>query len=199
MSLALLFWEHIAFQQFCIYKGDENFMKNLKSDFDNHEISIVNTYSKTYTMSVSKTVTGNMGDKSKAFSFTAQLPATLYGKTITTTKPDGSPAYTQVSSTGIANFTLKHGETIVFSGLSEAEINALKSAVHYGITEENYASEGYKTSYNTAENSGNLSVEVTNSKSSGVPKGNHIGTGVFASLIIGLGAAVLLLKKKKDD
>ena len=139
-----------------------------------------------------------MGDKSKTFSFTAQMLASLYGKTITTTKPDGSPAYTQVSSTGRVNFTLKHGETIVFSGLSEAEINALKSAAHYGITEENYASEGYKTSYSTAENSGNLSVEITNSKSSGVPTGNHIGTGVFASLIIGLGAAVLLLKKKKD-
>ena len=174
-------------------------MAVLESDFGSHEISIVNTYSKTYTMSVSNTVTGNMGDKSKTFSFTAQMPATLYGKTITTTNPEGSPAYTQISSTGIANFTLKHGETIVFSGLSETEINALKSAVHYGITEENYASEGYKTSYNTAENSGNLSVEVINSKSSGVPTGNHIGTGVFASLIIGLGAAILLLKKKKDE
>ena len=170
-----------------------------ENDDESHAVVITNHYVKTYNLSVSNTVTGNMGDKSKTFSFTAQMPATLYGKTITTTKPDGSPAYTQVSSTGIANFTLKHGETIVFSGLSEAEINALKSAVHYGITEENYASEGYKTSYNTAENSGNLSVEITNNKSSGVPTGNHIGTGVFASLIIGLGAAVLLLKKKKDD
>ena len=170
-----------------------------ENDNESHTVVIINHYVKTYNLSVSNTVTGNMGDKSKTFSFTAQLPATLYGKTITTTKPDGSPAYTQVSSTGIANFTLKHGETIVFSGLSEAEINALKSAVHYGITEENYASEGYKTSYNTAENSGNLSVEITNNKSSGVPTGNHIGTGVFASLIIGLGAAVLLIKKKKDE
>ena len=170
-----------------------------ENDDESHAVVITNHYVKTYNLSVSNTVTGNMGDKSKTFSFTAQMPATLYGKTITTTKPDGSPAYTQVSSTGIANFTLKHGETIVFSGLSEAEINALKSAVHYGITEENYASEGYKTSYNTAENSGSLSVEITNNKSSGVPTGNHIGTGVFASLIIGLGAAVLLLKKKKDD
>ena len=172
---------------------------SVKSGVANYKAEFTNSYSKTYSLSVSKNVTGNMGDKSKTFSFTAQMPASLYGKTITTAKPDGSPAYTQVSSTGIANFTLKHGETIVFSGLSEAEINALKSAVHYGITEENYASEGYKTSYNTAENSGNLSVEVINSKSSGVPTGNHIGTGVLASLIIGLGAAVLLIKKKKDE
>ena len=171
----------------------------VKPSVASYKADFTNKYSKTHSLSITKTVTGNMGDKSKTFNFTAQLPATLYGKTITTTNPDGSPAYTQVSSTGIANFTLKHGETIVFSGLSEAEINALKSAVHYGITEENYASEGYKTSYNTAENSGNISVEVTNNKSSGVPTGNHIGTGVFASLIIGLGAAVLLLKKKKDD
>lgn len=164
-----------------------------------YTVDFTNVYSKTYTLSVSKTVTGNMGDKSKTFQFTAHMPASLYGKTIMTTKPDGSSAYTQVSSTGIANFSLKHGETIVFSGLTADEISALKSAVNYGITEENYTSEGYKTSYSTAENSWNISVEITNNKSSGVPTGNHIGTGIIASIIIGLSAVIMLLKKKKDE
>ena len=166
---------------------------------ESHYVTITNHYVKTYSMSVSNSVTGNMGDKSKTFSFTAHMPASLYGKTITTTKPDGSPAYTQVSSTGIANFTLKHGETIVFSGLTTDEITALKSAVNYGIGQESYANEGYKTTYNSSESNGDLKVSVTNNKSSGVPTGNHIGTGITASIIIGLGALMMLLKKKKDE
>ena len=168
-------------------------------DYPEHQVIITNHYVKTYSLSVSNSVTGNMGDKSKTFSFTAQMPASLYGKTITTTKPDGSPAYTQVSSTGTTSFTLKHGETIVFSGLTTDEITALKNAVNYGISQENYAKEGYKTTYNSSESNGNLKVSVTNSKSSGVPTGNHIGTGITASIIIGLGAIMMLLKKKKDE
>ena len=166
---------------------------------DSHIVTVTNHYVKTYSLSVSNTVTGNMGDKSKTFKFTAHMPASLYGKTITTTKPDGSPAYTQVSSTGVANFTLKHGETIVFSGLTTDAITDLKSAVNYGISQESYANEGYKTTYNSSESSGNLKVSVTNNKSSGVPTGNHIGTGITASIIIGLCALMMLLKKKKDE
>ena len=164
-----------------------------------YTVNFTNTYSKTYTMSVSKTVTGNMGDKSKTFQFTAHMPASLYGKTVTTTKPDGSPAYTQVSSTGIANFSLKHGETIVFSGLTADEITALKKVANYGVTEESYANEGYNTTYNASESDGNLNITVTNSKSSGVPTGNHIGTGIGASIIIGLGTLMMILKKKKNN
>ena len=164
-----------------------------------YSVDFINTYSKTYTMSVNKTVTGNMGDKSKTFQFTAHMPASLYGKTIMITKPDGSSAYTQVSSTGIANFSLKHGETIIFSGLTTDEINALKSDVNYGITEESYVGEGYKTSYKVSTTDGNLNIAVTNSKSSGVPTGNHIGTGVTATLIVGLGTLIMLFKKKKDN
>lgn len=145
-----------------------------------------NKYFKTHSLSITKTVAGNMGDKSKTFSFTAQMPATLYGKTITTTKPDGSPAYTQVSSTGIANFILKHGETITFSGLTDNEVASLRIASEYGVSEKNYSKEGYRTTYTTAEVDGNLSVTVTNTKTAGVPTGIHVVTGTEVMVIIGL-------------
>ena len=145
-----------------------------------------NKYFKTHSLSITKTVAGNMGDKSKTFSFTAQMPATLYGKTITTTKPDGSPAYTQVSSTGIANFILKHGETITFSGLTDNEVASLRIASEYGVSEKNYSKEGYRTTYTTAEEDGNLSVTVTNTKTAGVPTGIHVVTGTEVMVIIGL-------------
>ena len=166
-------------------------------DYSVHRVLILNHYVKTYNLSVSKTVTGNMGNRSESFDFTVKFPSTLYGRKITTTKPDGSPAYTQVSSTGIANFSLKHGETIVFSGLTADEITALKKAVNYGVSEESYAEEGYKTTYDTAETDGSLNVYVTNFRTSGVPTGNHVGTGVAASMIIGLAALAYILAERR--
>ena len=166
-------------------------------DYSVHRVLILNHYVKTYNLSVSKTVTGNMGNRSESFDFTVKFPSTLYGHKITTTKPDGSPAYTQVSSTGIVNFSLKHGETIVFSGLTADEITALKKAANYGVTEESYAEEGYKTTYDTAETDGSLNVYVTNFRTSGVPTGNHVGTGVAASMIIGLAALAYILAERR--
>lgn len=151
-----------------------------------YKVEFANAYFKTHSLSITKTVTGNMGDKSKTFNFTAQMPASLYGKTITTTKPDGSPAYTQVSSTGVANFSLKHGETITFSGLTNNEVTSLRIASEYGVSEKNYSKDGYRTTYKTAEEDGNLSVTVTNTKIAGIPTGTHdiMETGVI--MIVGL-------------
>ena len=166
----------------------------VKSGVASYKADFTNKYSKTHSLSITKTVAGNMGDKSKSFIFTVQMPAGLYGKTITTTKPDGSPAYTQVSSTGIANFTLKHGETITFSGLTDNEVTSLRIASEYGVSEKNYSKEGYRTAYKTAEENGNLSVTVTNTKTAGVPTGIHDVTGTEVMMIIGLiGLALIAL------
>ena len=151
-----------------------------------YKVEFANAYFKTHSLSITKTVTGNMGDKSKTFNFTAQMPASLYGKTITTTKPDGSSAYTRVSSTGRVNFSLKHGETITFSGLTNNEVTSLRIASEYGVSEKNYSKDGYRTTYKTAEEDGNLSVTVTNTKTAGIPTGTHdiMETGVI--MIVGL-------------
>ena len=127
-----------------------------------------------------------MGDKSKAFVFAVQMPESMYGKTVMTSKSDGSQSYSQVSSTGIINFTLKHGETITFSGLTDDEVTSLRIASEYGVSEKNYSKEGYKTAYKTAEKDGNLSVAVTNTKTAGIPTGTHdiMETGVI--MIVGL-------------
>lgn len=158
----------------------------VKLDVASYKVEFANAYFKTHSLSITKTVTGNMGDKSKTFNFTAQMPASLYGKTITTTKPDGSSAYTRVSSTGRVNFSLKHGETITFSGLTNNEVTSLRIASEYGVSEKNYSKDGYRTTYKTAEEDGNLSVTVTNTKTAGIPTGTHdiMETGVI--MIVGL-------------
>lgn len=166
----------------------------VKSGVASYKADFTNKYSKTHSLSITKTVAGNMGDKSKAFVFAVQMPESMHGKTVMTTKPDGSPAYTQVSSTGIINFTLKHGETITFSGLTDDEVTFLRIASEYGVSEKNYSKEGYRTAYKTAEENGNLSVTVTNTKTSGIPTGIHDVTGTEVMMIIGfLGLAVIAL------
>ena len=164
----------------------------VKPGVANYTAEFVNAYSKTHSLSITKTVAGNMGDKSKAFVFAVQMPESMYGKTVMTTKPDGSPAYTQVSSTGIINFTLKHGETITFSGLTDDEVTSLRITSEYGVSEENYSKEGYKTACKTAEKDGNLSVAVTNTKTAGVPTGIHDVTGTEVMIIIGFIGLVLI-------
>ena len=65
------------------------------------------------------------------------------------------------------------------------------------MAEESYAEEGYKTTYDTAETDGSLNVYVTNFRTSGVPTGNHVGTGVAASMIIGLAALAYILAERR--
>ena len=133
-----------------------------------------------------------MGDKSKAFVFAVQMPESMYGKAVMTSKSDSSQSYSQVSSTGIVNFTLKHGETITFSGLTDDEVTFLRVASEYGVSEKNYSKEGYRTAYKTAEENGNLSVTVTNVKTSGIPTGIHDVTGTEVMMIIGLLGLVII-------
>lgn len=157
----------------------------VKAGIAEYSIHFRNDYSKTYTLAVSKTVIGNMGDKSKAFNFTAQMPETLYGRSVAVIKPDGTAGYVNVSSAGLVNFTLKHGEKIVFEGLTAEEVKALKAVSNYGVTEQSYRKEGYQTSCSTSESEAGISVSFTNTKTSGVPTGNHNISGTQVMVVIG--------------
>lgn len=166
------------------------------SDTD-HTVKFTNVYSKTYTLTVSKKVTGNLGDKYKSFNFVAQMPVSLYGQTLNVVNADGTPSLIKVSNTGAASFKLKNGESIVFQGITEAEATAIKKVANYGVSEESYSSEGYKTTINTSlDSEGNMNVVVTNTKSTGVPTGNHMSTGILATVLItGIGIAYILCKR----
>ena len=157
----------------------------VKAGIAEYSIHFRNDYSKTYTLAVSKTVIGNMGDKSKAFNFTAQMPETLYGRSVAVIKPDGTAGYVNVSSADLVNFTLKHGEKIVFEGLTAEEVKALKAVSNYGVTEQSYRKEGYQTSCSTSESEAGISVSFTNTKTSGVPTGNHNISGTQVMVVIG--------------
>lgn len=153
---------------------------------------------KTIDLQVTLTVSGNLGSRDKEFSFTTQFPSSLYGKTLTVEKSDGSTSEIDIDASGVASFTLKHGESIKFKKLTEEQANAIKALSDFGIKENSYKSDGYTTEYTaSADDSGNLAVVYRNTRKSAVPTGNHIGTGITVTVLIGIAGLALMLRKKR--
>ena len=114
-----------------------------KFDFDNGTINKDTTFYAKYVpasanLTVSKTVTGKLGDTNKAFTFTI-------------TKADGTPVNITIANIEISEadrskvewldngeFTLKDGASITFKNLPSDE---------YKIVEEDYSGEKYETSW----------------------------------------------------
>lgn len=126
------------------FKGwytDENCTQ--KADFVNGTISADTTFYAKYVpasanLTISKTVTGKLGDTNKAFTFTI-------------TKADGTPVNITIANIEISEadrakvewlnngkFTLKDGASITFKNLPSDE---------YKIVEEDYSGEKYETSW----------------------------------------------------
>ncbi|WP_044479657.1 DUF7601 domain-containing protein [Paenibacillus antibioticophila] len=84
-------------------------------------------------LSISKSVTGDAGDRGKRFNFSIILngAAGFYNFT-----GSGGASHGSIQSGG--SFSLAHGESITISGLPEG--------TNYVVTEEDYAEEGYVTS-----------------------------------------------------
>lgn len=122
---------------------DKNFTPESKFDFTEDTISADTTFYAKYVpasanLTVSKTVTGKLGDTNKAFTFTI-------------TKADGTPVNITIANIEISEadrakvewldngkFTLKDGASITFKNLPSDE---------YKIVEEDYSGEKYETSW----------------------------------------------------
>ena len=149
-------------------------------------------------LKVNVAVSGNMGSRDKEFSFTTQFPSSLYNKNLTVEKSDGTTGTIAINDSGVASFTLKHGESIAFKDLTAEQVNAVKALPDLGIKEQDYSSEGYSTVYSvSSEPDGTLAVSYRNTKRSAVPTGNHIGTGITAVVVIGIVGLVIMLRKKR--
>lgn len=120
---------------------DKNFTPESKFDFTADTISADTTFYAKYVpasanLTVTKTVTGKLGDTNKAFTFTI-------------TKADGTPVNITDANIAITDntkavwqsngqFTLKDGASITFKNLPSDE---------YKIVEEDYSGEKYETSW----------------------------------------------------
>ena len=130
----------------------------------------MNTYS-AGSLSVSKKVEGNLGDKKKDFNVTVTFTAPE-GKTVagaitwTDGETAGSATFTDGEAT--ARITLNHDETVTFTNIPYG--------VTYTVVEDDYTGEGYDAAkyseFDGEINSAKDEVTITNNK------GAEIDTGI---------------------
>lgn len=193
------------------FKGwytDENCTQ--KADFVNGTISADTTFYAKYVpasanLTVSKTVTGKLGDTNKAFTFTI----TKDGKPVNNITEDNIEARDGVQwlNDGNGKFTLKDGASIIFKNLPSGQ---------YKVVEDDYIGEKYETSYvvdsGTPENGQEATVTIgtdakridfTNHRNLEPDLGVLLDTLPYIVIlaVVAGGVALLMLRKhrKEDD
>lgn len=183
-----------------------------KFDFDEDTIKEDTTFYAKYVpasanLTVSKTVTGKLGDTNKAFTFTI-TKADGTAANITDTNIEISEAdRAKVEWKGNGQFTLKDGASIIFKNLPSGQ---------YKVVEVNYSGEKYETSYvvdsGTPENRREASVTIgtdaktiafTNNCTLQPDLGVLLDTLPYIVIlaVVAGGVALLMLRKhrKEDD
>lgn len=192
------------------FKGwytDENCTR--EADFVNGTISTDTTFYAKYVpasanLTISKTVTGKLGDTNKAFTFTITkadgTSANITEANIETT--DNTRAVWQ----GNGKFTLKDGASITFKNLPSGE---------YKIAEDDYSGEKYETSYvvdSGEPHSGKDAAVTMSGTNMKLAFTNHCklipDTGVLLdtlpyivilAVVVGGGILLMLRKRRKND
>lgn len=189
---------------------DKNFTSESKFNFTEDTISADTTFYAKYVpasanLTVTKTVTGKLGDTNKAFTFTI----TKDGKPVNNITEDNIEVSdgAQWLNDGNGKFTLKDGATITFKNLPSGE---------YKVVEDDYKGEKYETSYvvgsGTPENGREVSVTIgtdakqidfTNHRTLEPDLGVLLDTLPYIVIlaVVAGGVALLMLRKhrKNDD
>ena len=155
-----------------------------------------NTY-KAGELDVSKTVTGNLGDKNKYFEFKVTLTGEE-GKTYRDSYAVTGGSNTENPSTikigEETTFLLKHGETI--------HIENLPYGVTYTVTET--AAEGYTTEKtgDTGEiNAADQAAKFTNTKEGSIDTGVVLNNMpyILVLAVLAAGVVVFIIRKRRED
>lgn len=189
---------------------DKNFTSESKFNFTEDTISADTAFYAKYVpasanLTVTKTVTGKLGDTNKAFTFTI----TKDGKPVNNITEDNIEVSdgAQWLNDGNGKFTLKDGATITFKNLPSGE---------YKVVEDDYKGEKYETSYvvgsGTPENGREVSVTIgtdakqidfTNHRTLEPDLGVLLDTLPYIVIlaVVAGGVALLMLRKhrKEDD
>lgn len=189
---------------------DKNFTPASKFDFDEDTIAEDTTFYAKYVpasanLTISKTVTGKLGDTNKAFTFTI-TKADGTAANITDTNIEISEAdRAKVEWKGNGQFTLKDGASIIFKNLPSGQ---------YKVVEDNYSGEKYETSYvvdsGTPENRREASVTIgtdaktiafTNNCTLQPDLGVLLDTLPYIVIlaVVAGGVALLMLRKRRKE
>lgn len=189
---------------------DKNFTPESKFDFTADTISADTTFYAKYVpasanLTVTKTVTGKLGDTNKAFTFQI-LDASGNPVTLTTGNYEFSNTNGALLKDGTdGKFTLKDGASITFKNLPSGQ---------YKVVEDNYSGEKYETSYvvdsGTPENRREASVTIgtdaktiafTNNCTLQPDLGVLLDTLPYIVIlaVVAGGVALLMLRKRRKE
>lgn len=167
----------------------------------------------TANLTLTKKVSGNLGDQTKDFTFTVVITGAVGEKYhVTTTNDDAEvtdlviPTGEEGATTGTvsATFTLAHGENVIIYGLSEGDI--------YTITENDYSADGYTTTVSvdsaeatetntttdTLDAATDVNILFTNNKSANVPTGIAMTVLPFVAMIALAAIVAVLFFQKRE-
>lgn len=191
---------------------DKNFTSESKFNFTEDTISADTTFYAKYVpasanLTVTKTVTGKLGDTNKAFTFTI----TKDGKPVNNITEDNIEVSdgAQWLNDGNGKFTLKDGATITFKNLPSGEYKVVEDDY-----EDDYKGEKYETSYvvgsGTPENGREVSVTIgtdakqidfTNHRTLEPDLGVLLDTLPYIVIlaVVAGGVALLMLRKRRKE
>ena len=180
---------------------DKASVKNLTST--SGKIKLYAQWEKLTDFKIKNTVSGNMGNKAKNFTFTVSFPDSFRGQTFSVANGNGSNETVTVDNNNSITFSLKHGESYTFMNLSEQQANDLSGILQRVVSETDYRSEGYETSVSSEiEADGTLTISFRNIRNTGVPTGLHFGDASLWMVIVGglgvIGIAIFRFLKKKE-
>lgn len=167
------------------------------------DLTIMFLNTKVQTVTVSKTVEGNQGNRHKQFDFNAKLTDnndTEYTGPVSIAKQDGIVEQVTPDENNVYKFKLQHGDTVKLFGFDKVIKNVT-------ITEED---NDYKTkvSHDSEQpvdgksvtvdiENANANIRYINSKSLIVPTGISLPVGGALFIIVGIGI-ILIAKKHKQ-
>ena len=153
--------------------------------WDGEALAFVNRTMETLT--VTKTVAGELGDRDRAFSFTAAM--TLDGEPVPFPAGDG-----WTLSGGRAVFSLRHGETLVLRSLPYGAVVTVTETGHEGYTVTNSSRSGDS---GAAELTGGARIDFVNSKRAVPDMGVDGGTWLPAGLLTACGGGLALAVRRR--
>lgn len=175
---------------------------------DGEKLSKSDTFTNTYTantITVSKTVTGNLGDKTKDFKFTINFEKAENENAPTAiTYTVDNVEHTVAFADGKASveFTLRNGQSLSFVNVP--------AGVKYTVTENDYTEDGYTTKVNGTNGNATEKITMTgeaathtfeNSKGADIDTGVILDNAPYIALlaIVAIGGVALMLNKRRRD
>ena len=152
---------------------------------------VKNTYNPSHKLTVTKTVKGNQGDKTKQFRFQMTVSGNNIPSTLSYIK-NGIEGTVTVKNK-VAEFTLGHKDEIIFT--------EMPSGAGYTITEPDAANDGYEITCKNESGTidGDINVSFVNTKNVGVPTGAMTNTvTVFFIVLISVFGIIMIVLKRRN-